>query len=505
MTMRTHATRLKNDACMFAYALLIAAAVLFFCTKSSPGYPINDWCDANIYLTIGKGMTRGQVVYRDLYDHKGPLLYALHALCALISFKDFFGVYVMEALLAAAFLFFSFKTMRLYDVRRAAWVLLPLLAFAVYSAYSFSEGDSAEELCMPLVAASLYHVLKHMRSGERRMSARGLMLEGALAGCVFWIKFTIIGMHAGLLLCLLLCPLVRCDWRGALRTLGWLVVGFVLSTAPWLVYFGLNGALLPWLKTYLYDNLFLYAPEPISFVTRIKTILIYVFEWVIYNLRYTLPLFLGLFWFLFSRKRSVWERWAVWLAAGLGVFAVFVGLKSYPYYGQAMAPLAALGAVPIGLALEKAFDGLGGRRGLTAGLCAASLVISVGLCPFMARNMVAGDGVRFGQPREETMQYQLAAYINQHPGATLLNYGFMDAGFYTAAAITPNMKYFQENNVPLREMRDEQTRYINEALCDFVVTRGTGPASLEENYDLIAAAQTPGFWYTHVYLYQRKP
>ena len=78
-------SRRRQDAQVLAYALLIAAAVLFFCSKSSFGYPINDWSDANIYFTIGKGMTRGQVVYRDLYDHKGPLLYALHALCALIS------------------------------------------------------------------------------------------------------------------------------------------------------------------------------------------------------------------------------------------------------------------------------------------------------------------------------------------------------------------------------------------------------------------------------------
>ena len=64
-------------------ALIIAAAVLFFCSKSSPAYPINDWSDANIYFSAGKGMLAGRVMYRDLYDHKGPLIYALHALCAL--------------------------------------------------------------------------------------------------------------------------------------------------------------------------------------------------------------------------------------------------------------------------------------------------------------------------------------------------------------------------------------------------------------------------------------
>ena len=264
----------RQKAYVWAYALLSAAVILFFCTKSSPGYPINDWCDANIYLTIGKGMTRGQVVYRDLYDHKGPLLYALHALCAWVSFDDFLGVFLMEVLAAAAFLYYAWQTLALYGARRAAWVALPVLALAVYASYSFSEGDSAEELCMPLVAATLYFTLRYLRSGDERMSARGLMAQGALAGCVLWTKFTIIGMHAGLLLMLCIAHGVRSgSWRGAWRALGWLAAGFGLSTLPWLLYFGLNGAILPWLKVYFYDNLILYGGESMPLIERVKTIL----------------------------------------------------------------------------------------------------------------------------------------------------------------------------------------------------------------------------------------
>lgn len=488
---------------VFAYAFLISAAVLFFCSKSSPSYPINDWCDANIYFTVGKGMLRGKVMYRDLYDHKGPLLYALHALCALVSFRSFLGVYLMEALLGACFLFFSFKLFTLYHLRQAAWILLPPLALIVYSAYSFSEGDSAEELCMPLVAASLWHMLSFFRSGQRRMSARGLMLEGALAGCVFWIKFTVIGMHAGLLLCLVLCCAVRREWRDALTTLGWLIVGFLLSTLPWVLYFGANGAILPWLKTYLYDNLFLYGGEDLSIGGRMRAMLSEGADWLTLNLRYTLVLLLGLGWFLARKGLSVRERWAVWLAAGLGALAVFIGCKSYPYYGQALAPLAALGLIPIGLLADKALSHVPNGRCFALSAGAFALAVSVGLCPLVARNMTAEEGVSFGQKREESMQYQFAAYIDEN--ATLLNYGFMDAGFYTAAGIVPNVKYFHENNVPLQEMHDEQRRYLDEAVCDFVVTRGNEPKSILENYELVATTDSPGFWYKQVFLYRRRP
>ena len=103
------------------------------------------------------------------------------------------------------------------------------------------------------------------------------------------------------------------------------------------------------------------------------------------------------------------------------------------------------------------------------------------------------------------MQYQFAAIMAETPNATLLNYGFMDAGFYTAAGITPTIKYFHQTNVPLQEMLDEQFRYIDDGICDYVVTRGKQPGSIGEKYELVAEANAPkDFWYEKVYLYRLK-
>ncbi|MFH1512929.1 MAG: hypothetical protein ABIG45_06210 [Bacillota bacterium] len=102
------------------------------------------------------------------------------------------------------------------------------------------------------------------------------------------------------------------------------------------------------------------------------------------------------------------------------------------------------------------------------------------------------------------MQYRLAAIISQTPNATMLNYFFMDTGFYTAANVTPSVKYFHYTNVPLDEMYAEQTRYIADGITDFVVTRGRQPDTITDNYTLIATEPaTEGLWYDFVYLYER--
>ena len=473
--------------------MLIAAAVLFFCSKSSPGYPVNDWTDANIYFTIGKGMTRGQVVYRDLYDHKGPLLYALHAVCAWISFGDFTGVFLMEIVAATAFLYLGGKLLALYGVKRAAYALLPVLALVLYSSVSFGQGDSAEELCLPLMTGTMLGVCAYLKGDRQRMSAGGLALQGVLTGCVFWTKFTLIGIQAGLLGWVLLRHLLKKEWRFFFRSVGWLIAGFALSTLPWVIYFGLNGAIGDWLKVYLYDNLFLYsAGESSGMLARAKAIVLSGLEWLWQNLRYTLLIALGLVWHLAKEKKL---RIAVMLTAFLGALAVFIGGKSYPYYGFALAGLALWGLVPVGGKLE--------AIRLPRWIAPVALAVCVALCPVLSHNMTADYGAPFGSPKEETMQHRIASHLP--PDASLLNYGFMDAGFFTAAGLTPQVKYFHRTNVPLEEMVSEQYRYIGEGVTDYVVTRMELAPEQLAHYELIAQTESPNFWYENVYLYRRKP
>mgnify|MGYP001729732097 FL=1 len=41
-------------------------------------------------------MFNGSVLYRDIYEQKGPLLYFVHGLAGLVSETNFIGVYLVE-------------------------------------------------------------------------------------------------------------------------------------------------------------------------------------------------------------------------------------------------------------------------------------------------------------------------------------------------------------------------------------------------------------------------
>lgn len=496
--------RSTSIARVFAYAMFISAVTLFFCSKSSFGYPINDWTDANIYFTIGKGMTHGQVVYRDLYDHKGPLLYMLHALCALISPMSFTGVYVLEIICSAAFLTIAFQLMTIYGAKGSRYFALPLISFVIFTSTSFEQGDSAEELCLCLLVFSLYDILRYLKTEyPHRMSAKHLIINGVVFGAVFWIKFTMVGLFAGFLLTLFLLHGAKGEWKHAFSSVGWFLLGFVISTLPWLLYFGINDALLPWVKTYLYDNLFLYSSsgESAGLVMRLKDIAKSALSWGLENLRYTLLIAIGLGFGIFHKSASKWQRISLLLMFLIGALGVFIGGKSYPYYGLILAAFVPLGMIPLCLLADRCIQRLPKARRFLPALCC----ICCALCFALSYQLSPNVKTSFGQDKSTTMQYQFAAILSEYENPTLLNYGFMDAGFYTASGITPDVKYFHQTNVPLEEMMQEQIRYIEGGVCDFIVTRGKQPESIHNLYELIAAADAPDhFWYDHVYLYKLK-
>ena len=59
---------MKCKLLRFLFACLAAFSLLAVCSKSSFLYPMNDWVDVNCFFTVGRGILRGLVPYRDLYE-----------------------------------------------------------------------------------------------------------------------------------------------------------------------------------------------------------------------------------------------------------------------------------------------------------------------------------------------------------------------------------------------------------------------------------------------------
>ena len=241
------------------FLLLLSVLLVTLFSTCSPLYPINPWDDANVFMTIGKSMLSGKVLYQDIFDHKGPILFFIHELAASISYTSFFGVYLMEILAFWCFAWYGLKTMRLFSDSSLNMPLISLVSLLTVTSDAFYYGDSAEEFCLPFLAFSLYQMLRFVKTNEPPSWIQALLV-GIGAGIIFWIKFNIfVFFYGGSFMALVYIAYKEGLLHQIFWIILWIMLGFFFPSLGVLAYFQAYNATDALYDTYFYTNLFKYT------------------------------------------------------------------------------------------------------------------------------------------------------------------------------------------------------------------------------------------------------
>ena len=427
--------------------LVLAVAAITLFSRSSPLYAFNIWCDPHCFFTVGKGVLDDVVPYRDLYEQKGPLLYFLHAGAALVSYDTFTGVWLLEVAAAWGFLYFSHLTMRLLGGSGAG--RLAVLAVVVYCSPCFSYGDSAEELCLPVLAGTLWVAVRAVME-ERRVPLWQWLAVGAGAAAVLWIKYTMLGFYVGWGLFMAVLMWRRHRVKGLLLRVVIAAVGMLLVTIPVIAYFEAHGAVGDLVEAYFTNNLTRYhaTTRPLWSVWlygigNAATLSPVVFVAVIASLLARYP------------RRDV--TWLMRLTVVSSLLLLYCRPEAYVYYALALAVF-----VPAGL--NALWRSVGGETSPVAArvAVAACCVALVALSPNV-RHLC--------DSRDELPQYRFAREITAAGGdSTLLNYGTLDGGFYTVLGQVPQCRFFGTFNLDWPEMEAGQRAFLDAGRAAWVVT-----------------------------------
>lgn len=443
----------ESDLSLRRLLLLLAAAgtVVTLFSKNSPLYPFNDWVDAQCFYTMGNALLHGKVLYRNIYEQKGPLLYMLYAVSCLGK-NPFIGIWLLEIAGCWWFLVNSYRSMSLYsDSHNTMWVM-PILAFAVYSTSHFSHGGSCEELCLAALSYCGWLGLRILKTGKLPRWWACLLI-GISSGCVLWIKFNLLGFYVGWILAIAPILLKRGQGKSLFSMIGLIALGVCAVSAPIMLFFLRCNSLTDMLTAYFYNNIFVYrtTASRSSLFQLVKGIFIVLRPW------HYLPLLtLGLPAALCMIGKGHREELVYFgLTFGIAYCAIFFSAPIYDYYAFILNVSLFFCFLP----LTMLFPNANPRQLYAVG--AVCILLGAG----------SPNPAFMGTKKADLPQYQFAQIIHQTPNATLLNYGFLDGGFYMAADIIPTTRFFCTLHVPLEEMNEELDRTVQEGLVDYIVTR----------------------------------
>ncbi len=497
---------LRSFRCrLLVLSMVLSALFLGICSKSSPLYPLNDWVDVQCFFTMGRSILDGLVPYRDLYEQKGPVLYFLYALAALISRDSFWGVFLLETVTFGLFLYFSGCIAALYLGKGGrVYGIIAILALVIPISKAFAHGGSCELTSLYLLSYGLYSVLRALQK-KRALRFGEAFLNGIFAAFALYIKFTMLGFYLGLA-AFVIVWYVSCKYPGKvlLATIGQFLLGMAAVSGLVFGYFALHGAVEDFLTVYFYNNMFLYPTQTeASKLTVIQSCLKSTLQ---NNLCYSWLLTVGLLLFIL-RIRKHWQELVMALLTFLGLtVGTYWGGRNSSYYGLILSVYTVFGLIAICEILRLA--GVGTPKSMDFPL-AKGLAVLCGISVFLSISLNTSQNTYLMRcEKEDHPAYQFAETIASVEDPKILNYGFLDGGFYYAAGIQPSCKFFCTLNINAPDMWDTQRECINSGAVDFVITRKYPLSRYSVNSDLYTLVDETTFYFEGVdftyYLYQRK-
>lgn len=479
-------SRKNNNSPIVTLVLAITATfVISVFSQSSPLYPLNPWDDANVFHTIGKSMLSGLLPYRDIFDHKGPLLYIIHALNAIISYKAFIGIYILEIVCCFFFLLFSYKTISLLTDKDPLCII-PVIAFIVYSSCCFEQGDSAEELCLPFMSYTLWVSLKNM-SEHSIPDRRESLLIGSSLSIIFWIKYTILGFYIGLFISFVIYIIYHGIYRKFIQSLTLQFTGAIIVSIPILAYFIANSAIYDLFMVYFYENIFNYNQ------TQNETFIIHFLKDGLYNSTYILNYIFTIAIIISFVVVSTYGKWLTlsyilcFLSSTIFVYAASRIWSYYPFVLSIFVPLGVIPLLPLIEQMKKI------RWAIVSIICIPLIFCSTNINFIMTK-------------KDARPQYKFKEIIHKKNSPTLLNYMSMDAGVYAVTGVIPPCKYSSKFNLRSDSVLLFQNKMVEMGVTDFLVMKQASRDTVSfSKYRLLSEDSFPNRWgaLEYYFLYER--
>ena len=299
------------------YWMLAVVSVLMMIPHSMAFWGNGNYpTDACVYLRCAEWMQDGLTMYRDMFDHKGPLVYMIYGP---VSYLGTMGVWLLDVVILYISLLLIYRIARLFVNNRNSLVIAGLMACFIQ--LPFWDEGGPEWLATPGCIYGCYLFAKHLKDRGQCSFVEMALFSAAVGICLFTKPNTVAGL-VPLALYFALRLFRHFDWKVFGRYVVAVIVGLAIVLLPIGLWLYQNGNLQDFIDAYWTFNTSAYAPMTRAKMIQGKIIVTSIclaglFPYAIYA--------------YVEKKRS----WQFWFISLLFFFTVLMNayLKNgYPHY-----------------------------------------------------------------------------------------------------------------------------------------------------------------------------
>lgn len=228
--------------------LFILNIILLFILPTSPLYPNYNYCmdDAGIYQLIAKQIINGKILYKEVFDHKGPFIFFIYTIPALLKNINFI-LFLFDAILINLTLIYSYKTTKIINSK---YVSIPIFLSTILI-ITFSKKILLPEMFMLFTISYLNYWILSKKYLKATFSQ--LLICGILTGLIFWMKYSLC-IYIGIIFIFFIIINIKnktFNYKHILYPL----LGFLIPTIIVLSYFIINNAINDLIFSYFIINM----------------------------------------------------------------------------------------------------------------------------------------------------------------------------------------------------------------------------------------------------------
>lgn len=225
---------------------------------TSPLYVYDYGYDSAIFSLIGKGIVNGKIVYKDLFDHKGPLLFFIEALGYYLGGHT--GILLIQCLFGLVNLIFIYAIWKKIRTEQKNLLVVDLvfILIAVFSTffYTFEGGNLSEEYSLPFISGCLYLFTRYAINTKNEVKHPYIysFIYGASLMSLALIRINnAITIFAGIL-SIMIYLIYKKEYKNLFLNLLFGLLGCITVSLPFIIYFGMHKALYDMIyATFIYN------------------------------------------------------------------------------------------------------------------------------------------------------------------------------------------------------------------------------------------------------------
>ena len=236
----------------FSLVLIILLLFTFILSMQST---LNPWNvtdivanDSNVFRSIGNYMLNGLVPYKDLFDHKGPIIYLINYLGIIISAK--WGIWLLEFIFMFATVYYIYKCANLLCTKSKSLLATFIVSTPLF--LYFQGGNLTEEYALPFIALSLYIFLDYYLN--KKISIFRLLICGMCCAVVFMLRVNMATLWAVFCIAIFIKTIINKEWKSLFKFIIFFCLGFLMVLLPIFIWLNRVGAFNSFIDCYFTFN-----------------------------------------------------------------------------------------------------------------------------------------------------------------------------------------------------------------------------------------------------------